>query len=139
MSSPVVLILLALAYHGPVASLADSTYRLPIRVHLVHSDQSLALATSRTARDVALLLATANRVWQTAGIEWTLASIRVDTAFLVPAYDSIIHGERPSVWPLLVARSHDWTCFKPAGTSFLSRMAAVFSGASFARNSKVSS
>jgi len=103
MSTPLALILLALVRQGPVASLADSTYRLPVRVHLVHSDQSVALSTSRTASNVALLLETANRVWQAAGIEWTLESIRVDTALLTPAYDSIIRGERPSVWPLLLA------------------------------------
>jgi hypothetical protein len=101
--SPVVALLLAMAHQASPSSLGDSTYRLPMRVHLVHSDQSAALRTVRTDPDVALLLAAANRVWRAARIEWTLESIRVDTVIVSAGYDSIILGSRTASWPLLVA------------------------------------
>jgi len=103
MWSAILGVLLAATVQGPSSSLPDSIYYLPVRVHLVYSSHSTALNTDRTAADVAQLLSTANSAWRAAGIEWTLESIRMDTALLVPAYDSVLRRERPGPWVVLLA------------------------------------
>ena len=53
----------------------DTTLRLPLRVHLLRSNTSEALSTTRHRASVDTMVAFANRIWQQAGIEWIVESV----------------------------------------------------------------
>ncbi len=66
---------------------------LSVRVHLLQSNELEALNATLDARDVALLFAGANRIWEPAGVRWRIESIIREPARNAAAYDKIFRGE----------------------------------------------
>lgn len=89
-------ILFALLIAGSGLPAQDSTLRVPIRVHLLHSPESPSLTTTLTERDVRDLLNTANRVWQAAGIHWELESVIREESPKGALFDSLITQQLPA-------------------------------------------
>ena len=85
------LVCLVLPLSAPHES-QSSLLRLPVRVHLLHSTESVLLSSTYTEQDVKNLLATVNVVWRPAGIVWELESIVRDEAPLGAQFDSVVNG-----------------------------------------------
>ena len=69
--------------------------RLPVRAHLLSGGANSMLSTSYDSAAVVSLLAVANGIWRSAGIEWELESILREQAARAPTYDSLFRGEIP--------------------------------------------
>jgi hypothetical protein len=71
----------------------DSMLRLPLRVHLLRSRESPALTTTITDSAVKMYLATANNIWQQAGIRWELDSIIREDALDGSLFERVIRRD----------------------------------------------
>jgi hypothetical protein len=83
----------SIALQGPFPS--DSVLRLSLRVHLLRSAESPALTTTLADSDVHTYLATANAIWQQAGIRWELESVVHEDAPNGALFERLIAGQAP--------------------------------------------
>ena len=69
------------------------TLSLPVRVHLIRSDDSAALDCTRDRPNVEALIAEANTYWRQAGIVWWIESMQPRPAQPAPDFDALLHTE----------------------------------------------
>ncbi len=84
----------------------DSVLRLSLRVHLLRSPESPGLTTTLADSDVHTYLATANSIWQQAGIHWELESVVREDAPNGALFERLIAGKAPGQLVSFVPRAH---------------------------------
>jgi hypothetical protein len=83
----------SIALQGPLPP--DSVLQLSLRIHLLRSSESPALTTTLADSDVHTYVATANSIWQQAGIRWNLESIVREDAPNGALFERMIAGNAP--------------------------------------------
>jgi hypothetical protein len=82
----------------------DSILELSLRVHLLRSSESPGLTTTLADSDVHTYLATANSIWQQAGIHWNLESMVREDALNGALFERMIAGQARGQLPAFVPR-----------------------------------
>jgi len=76
--------LIALLLSAPAATGAEE-FIIPVRIHLVHSDQDAAFTTTLTEVDIQRIMGKVNTIWAQANIRFAIESIGKTTALKPPS------------------------------------------------------
>lgn len=103
------------------APVADSTIRLPLRVHLLEAPDAEHVTTTRTPAAIDTMLDVANGVWAQAGIQWYLESVFREAAPNGVVLEQIIAGTTPPTREALVSIAPTGRLLRPGWNLFMIR------------------